>query len=159
MKTDIHPQDYRLVVFQDLNNKTSFLIKSTARTKETIKHTDGQTYPLVKLHITSASHPFYTGLEKVIDVEGRIDKFKSRRQAAKDAQNKLQAKSLKALKKATKPPTDKRKSKPPKALKKATKPPTDERKSKSLDKSIPQTEKTETAKPADSQNTSGDDKA
>ena len=129
MKADIHPQDYRLVVFQDLNNGTSFLIKSTARTKETVKHADGQTYPLVKLHITSASHPFYTGLEKVIDIEGRIDKFKSRRQAAEEAQKQMQSKSLKALKKTTEQAADRRKSKPLKALKpKPTKPPTDERK-------------------------------
>ena len=99
MKADIHPQDYRLVVFQDLNNDTSFLVKSTARTKETVKHEDGQTYPLVKLHVTSASHPFYTGQEKMIDIEGRIDKFQNRRQAAEKAQAQLKAKSLKALKK------------------------------------------------------------
>ena len=94
MKASIHPQNYRPVVFRDLNSNTSFLIKSTAQTKETVKYEDGQTYPLVKLHVTSASHPFYTGLEKVIDIEGRIDKFKVRRQAAKVAQEKLQAKSL-----------------------------------------------------------------
>ena len=88
------------MVFQDLNNSASFLVKSTARTKETIKHKDGQTYPLVKLHITSASHPFYTGQEKMIDVEGRIDKFKSRRQAAEKAKEQLKAKSLKALKRS-----------------------------------------------------------
>ena len=98
MKVDIHPKDYRLVVFKDLNSDTSFLIKSTAQTKETVKHTDGQTYPLVKLHITSASHPFYTGQEKMIDIEGRIDKFKTRRQAAEQSQQAMQAKSLKVLK-------------------------------------------------------------
>lgn len=96
MKADIHPQDYRLVVFQDLSDDASFLIKSTAKTKETVKYKDGQTYPLVKLHITSASHPFYTGLEKVVDTEGRIDKFKNRRQAAETAKAKLAARSLKA---------------------------------------------------------------
>lgn len=100
MKADIHPSDYRPVVFQDLNNNESFLIKSTARTKETVKHKDGQTYPLIKLHITSASHPFYTGLEKMIDIEGRIDKFRSRRKAAEKAQSQLKAKSLKTLKNA-----------------------------------------------------------
>ena len=100
MKADIHPSDYRLVVFQDLNNDASFLVKSAARTKETIKYSDGQTYPLVKLHITSASHPFYTGQEKVIDVEGRIDKFQNRKQAAEQAQQRLQAKSLKNLKRS-----------------------------------------------------------
>ena len=95
MKADIHPQDYRLVVFQDLSNNASFLIKSTAKTKETVKHKDGRTYPLVKLHITSASHPFYTGSEKVIDIEGRIDKFKHRKQASEKARAQLAAKSLK----------------------------------------------------------------
>ena len=90
MKTDIHPTNYRLVVFEDLNNQTRFLIKSTAPSKETTKWTDGQTYPLVKLHITSASHPFYTGQKKLIDVEGRVDKFKARQQAAQRArQNRL----------------------------------------------------------------------
>ena len=107
MKVDIHPKDYRLVVFKDLNSDTSFLIKSTAQTKETVKHTDGQTYPLVKLHITSASHPFYTGQEKMIDIEGRIDKFKTRRQAAEQSQQAMQAKSLKVLKQ-----TEKQKSQP-----------------------------------------------
>ena len=140
MKADIHPQDYRLVVFQDLNNDTSFLIKSTARTQETVKHTDGQTYPLVKLHITSASHPFYTGLEKVIDIEGRIDKFKSRRQAAEEAQKKLQAKSLKALKKTAEQAADKRKSKP-------------------AAKGVPRVKRARAAKPAAGRDASEDDKA
>ena len=142
MKANIHPQDYRLVVFQDLNNDTSFLIKSSARTKETVKHTDGQTYPLVKLHITSASHPFYTGLEKVIDIEGRIDKFKSRQQAAEEAQKTLQAKSLKALKKTTEQAADKQKSKPAAKA-----------------KSAPRTKKAKAVEPAAAQDASGDDKA
>ncbi len=95
MKADIHPRDYRLIVFQDLSNNASFLIKSTAKTKETVKYKDGHTYPLIKLHITSASHPFYTGLEKMVDIEGRIDKFKHRQQASEKARAKLAAKSLK----------------------------------------------------------------
>ena len=93
MKADIHPSSYRSVVFQDINNGQNFLVKSTAQTKETIKYEDGQTYPLVKLHITSASHPFYTGQEKVIDVEGRIDKFENRRRTAEAARKKLRAKA------------------------------------------------------------------
>lgn len=104
MKTDIHPTNYRLVVFQDLNNDHKFLMKSTIATQETIKWEDGQTYPLVKLHVTSASHPYYTGLEKMIDVEGRIDKFKARQNIAKTTQAQLQAKTVKAInKKARKP--------------------------------------------------------
>ncbi len=82
MKKDIHPTNYRPVVFQDLNDNTTFLTKSTVATEETIK-LDGVEYPLVKVHISSASHPFYTGLEKMIDIEGRVDKFKARQEAAK----------------------------------------------------------------------------
>lgn len=64
MKSSIHPQDYRLVVFSDEVAGFAFLTRSTAQTKETIKWEDGQTYPLVKMHISSASHPFFTGEEK-----------------------------------------------------------------------------------------------
>lgn len=85
MKKDIHPKNYRPVVFQDLSDGTMFLTKSTAKTTETIKHTDGQEYPLVKIHISSASHPFFTGQEKLLDIEGRVDKFKARTEAAKKA--------------------------------------------------------------------------
>ena len=82
MKKDLHPQNYRPVVFQDLNNNTTFLTRSTVATDETIK-LDGVEYPLVKVHISSASHPFFTGQEKMIDIEGRVDKFKARQEAAK----------------------------------------------------------------------------
>ncbi len=81
MKKDIHPDQYRPVVFQDLNNNTTFLTKSTVATDETIK-LDGVEYPLVKVHISSASHPFFTGQEKLVDIEGRVDKFKARQKAA-----------------------------------------------------------------------------
>ncbi len=81
MKKDIHAKNYRPVVFQDLNDNTTFLTKSTVATDETIS-LDGVDYPLVKVHISSASHPFYTGQEKLVDVEGRVDKFKARREAA-----------------------------------------------------------------------------
>ena len=84
MKKDIHPSNYRPVVFQDLSNGQTFLTKSTAKTEETIK-LDGEEYPLVKVHISSASHPFFTGQEKLVDVEGRVDKFKARAEAAKKA--------------------------------------------------------------------------
>lgn len=103
MKADIHPDNYRPVVFQDFNDGTCFLVRSTVKTKETIKHEDGQTYPLVKLQITSASHPFYTGQEKIIDTEGRIDKFEKRRQAAEAARARLQAKSKSAAPKQKAP--------------------------------------------------------
>jgi large subunit ribosomal protein L31 len=81
MKKDIHAKNYRPVVFQDLNDDTTFLTKSTVATEETIK-IDGVEYPLVKVHISSSSHPFYTGQEKLVDIEGRVDKFKARREAA-----------------------------------------------------------------------------
>ena len=81
MKKDLHPKDYRLVVFQDLNNNQTYLTRSTVKTDETIK-LDGVEYPLVKVHITGSSHPFYTGEERVLDIEGRVDKFKARAEAA-----------------------------------------------------------------------------
>lgn len=83
MKKDIHPKDYRPVVIQDPSANFAFLTRSTAKTTETIKWEDGKEYPLFKVHISSASHPFYTGQEKLVDVEGRVDKFKARREAAK----------------------------------------------------------------------------
>lgn len=82
MKKELHPDNYRPVVFQDLNNNTTFLTKSTVATDDTIK-LDGVEYPLVKVHISSASHPFFTGQEKLVDIEGRVDKFKARQEAAK----------------------------------------------------------------------------
>lgn len=82
MKSGIHAQDYRPVVFQDISNGEMFLTRSTAKTEETVKYTDGNEYPLVKVHISSASHPFFTGQEKLVDVEGRVDKFKARAAAA-----------------------------------------------------------------------------
>src|SRR5438309_11877407 len=82
MKKDIHPTNYRPVVFQDLNDGTTFLTRSTADAEESIT-LDGVEYPLVKVHISSASHPFFTGQEKLVDIEGRVDKFKARQEAAK----------------------------------------------------------------------------
>lgn len=78
MKKDIHPKDYRLVVFKDISNEYSFITKSTVKTKETIIWEDGMEYPLVKLEISHTSHPFYTGKMKFVDTAGRVDKFKSR---------------------------------------------------------------------------------
>jgi large subunit ribosomal protein L31 len=77
MKPDIHPQ-YREVVFQDVTANFAILTRSTISTKDTIKWADGKEYPLVKLEISSASHPFYTGKHKVLDVGGRVDKFRKR---------------------------------------------------------------------------------
>lgn len=80
MKKDIHPENYRFVVFKDMSNDYAFLTKSTADAKETIEWEDGNEYPLVKLEISHKSHPFYTGKIKLVDTAGRIDKFKNRYQ-------------------------------------------------------------------------------
>jgi large subunit ribosomal protein L31 len=79
MKADIHP-DYREVVFQDLSSDFSFLTRSTVKSKETIKWEDGNEYPLIKVEVSSASHPFYTGKHKLMDTGGRVDRFKRRYQ-------------------------------------------------------------------------------
>ena len=78
MRKDIHPNNYRLVVFKDMTNDYAFLSKSCANSKETIKWEDGNEYPLIKLDISSASHPFYTGVRKHVDAAGRIDRFNNR---------------------------------------------------------------------------------
>lgn len=75
MKKGIHPQEYRTVIFKDLSNDVSFMSKSCANTKDTIEWEDGNEYPLIKLEISSASHPFFTGKMKFVDTAGRIDKF------------------------------------------------------------------------------------
>lgn len=90
MKKDIHPQNYRPVVFQDLNNNETYLTRSTVATDDTIK-LDGVEYPLVKVHISSSSHPFFTGEERIVDIEGRVDKFKARAKAAEEAREKRAA--------------------------------------------------------------------
>ena len=78
MKKGIHPENYRMVVFKDMSNDYMFVSKSTAESKETIKYTDGNEYPLVKLEISDKSHPFYTGKMKLVDTAGRVDRFKKR---------------------------------------------------------------------------------
>jgi len=78
MKQDLHPKEYRTVVFKDMSNETTFLTKSTAPTRETIVWEDGNEYPLVKVEISNTSHPFYTGKSMFVDTAGRIDKFKKR---------------------------------------------------------------------------------
>ena len=78
MKADIHPQNYRLVVFKDMSCDYEFMCRSTVETRETTTWSDGKEYPLVKLEISNQSHPFYTGKLKLVDTAGRIDKFKNR---------------------------------------------------------------------------------
>jgi len=75
MKADIHPSNYRTVVFKDISCDKAFLTKSCANSKEDIVWEDGNTYPLVKVEISNESHPFYTGKMKFVDTAGRIDKF------------------------------------------------------------------------------------
>ena len=77
MKKDIHPTDYRPVVFKDMSNGDMFLTRSTCKTKETIEF-EGETYPLIKVEISNTSHPFYTGKATLVDTAGRVDKFLSR---------------------------------------------------------------------------------
>ena len=77
MKKDIHPSDYREVVFKDMSNEEIFITRSTVASKETIE-VEGKTYPLVKLEITSSSHPYFTGKQKLVDTAGRVYKFMQR---------------------------------------------------------------------------------
>ena len=77
MKKGIHPDNYRPVVFKDMSNEDVFITRSTINAKETIE-IDGDTYPLVKIEISSSSHPFYTGKSSLVDTAGRVDKFMSR---------------------------------------------------------------------------------
>ena len=77
MKKGIHPENYRPVVFKDMSNGDMFLSKSTAKTNDTVEF-EGETYPVVKVEISSTSHPFYTGKSKLVDTAGRVDKFMSR---------------------------------------------------------------------------------
>jgi large subunit ribosomal protein L31 len=78
MKKGLHPENYRFVVFKDMSNGYSFLSRSSAPTRETVKWEDGNEYPLIKLEISNTSHPFFTGQKMLVDTAGRIDKFKKR---------------------------------------------------------------------------------
>ncbi len=79
MKKDIHPKGYRFVVFKDMSNGVTFLSKSSAQSRETIKYEDGNEYPLdPNWKISNTSHPFFTGKNMLVDTAGRIDKFKKR---------------------------------------------------------------------------------
>lgn len=82
MKKDIHPQNFRPVVFEDQGSGARFLIGSTVETEATTVH-EGKEYPLFQVEISSASHPFYTGIKTTIDRAGRVDKFKQRALKAK----------------------------------------------------------------------------
>ena len=77
MKKGIHPENYRPVAFKDMSNDEVFISRSTINSKDTIE-IDGVTYPLIKLEITSSSHPFYTGKQTLVDTAGRVDKFMNR---------------------------------------------------------------------------------
>lgn len=100
MKNGIHPDNYRLVVIEDTSNGFKFLTKSTAKTDETTKWEDGKEYPVLKVHISSASHPFYTGEEKILDVEGRVDRFKARAEAAQKKRDAMANKAKKQAKRS-----------------------------------------------------------
>ena len=91
MKKSLHPDNYRLVVFEDLNNGFRFLTRSTVAAEDKTKWDDGNEYPLIKVHITSASHPFFTGEERILDIEGRVDKFKARAAAGAASKDKRAA--------------------------------------------------------------------
>lgn len=77
MKAGIHPE-YRDVVFQDVTSDFKILTRSTLSSKESVKWEDGTEYPLIKVEVSSSSHPFYTGQNKLIDTSGRVDKFRKR---------------------------------------------------------------------------------
>lgn len=77
MKKDIHPE-YREVVFKDLSSDFAFLTRSTVKTSETIQWEDGNEYPLVKMDVSSQSHPFFTGKQNIVDTAGRVDRFRKK---------------------------------------------------------------------------------
>ena len=87
MKKGIHPDTYRLVAFRDMSNGHTFVTRSTANTKESVKLDDGVEYPLVKLEISNTSHPFYTGKMKFVDTAGRVDKFYNKYKKHYDKKN------------------------------------------------------------------------
>ena len=98
MKKAIHPDNYRLVVFEDLNNGARILTRSTVAAEGSTKWEDGNEYPLLKVHISAASHPFFTGEERILDIEGRVDKFKARFAAGAANKDKRAAAAQKAAK-------------------------------------------------------------
>ncbi|PSR05625.1 MAG: 50S ribosomal protein L31 [Bacteroidetes bacterium SW_10_40_5] len=80
MKKEVHPENYRPVVFKDMSNGTTFLTRSCVQTEETIEWDDGSKYPLYKVEISNTSHPFYTGKKIFVDTAGRVEKFKRKYQ-------------------------------------------------------------------------------
>jgi large subunit ribosomal protein L31 len=92
MKKDIHPKNYRLVVFKDMSNGYTFMTRSTTASRETIKMDDGKEYPLIKLEISNTSHPFFTGKMKLVDSAGRVDKYMSRYKDHMDKKKKQEKK-------------------------------------------------------------------
>lgn len=85
MKKDIHPKEYRSVIFEDVTAGKRFLVGSTIHADKTDTYDDGKEYPLVQVEISSASHPFYTGESKIVDTAGRVEKFKARQAKAKSS--------------------------------------------------------------------------
>ncbi|OHA24289.1 MAG: 50S ribosomal protein L31 [Candidatus Taylorbacteria bacterium RIFCSPLOWO2_01_FULL_44_26] len=83
MKKDIHPANYRQVIFSDNSSGAKFLLYSTIETKKVEKWTDGKEYPVFFVEISSASHPFYTNQEKIVDTAGRVERFKTRQSKSK----------------------------------------------------------------------------
>ncbi len=88
MKKDLHPKDYRLVVFKDMSNEYSFMTRSTIKSKDTIVWEDGKEYPLIKLEISNTSHPYFTGKMKLVDTAGRVDRFMNKYKKHIDAKSK-----------------------------------------------------------------------
>jgi large subunit ribosomal protein L31 len=89
MKEDIHPDNFRPVIFHDTTSGEQFLFKSTVETEETGEY-EGEEYPLTRIEMSSTSHPFYTGVEKVVDTAGRVEKFEARSQKAEEKQKQQQ---------------------------------------------------------------------
>ncbi len=83
MKADIHPKGFRPVIFHDNSSGDRFLVHSTVKTEATEKWDDGNEYPITYVDVSSASHPFYTGQEKVMDTAGRVERFKARASKAR----------------------------------------------------------------------------
>ena len=110
MKSSIHPTTYRPVVFSDEAAGFSFLTQSTADSSETVKWEDGNEYPLLEVYISSDSHPFYTGKEKLVDIEGRVDRFKAKTEKASKMRAQAAAKAAKqAQRKSNRPVSEAKK--------------------------------------------------
>ena len=99
MKKKLHPTNYRPVVFQDLNNGDQFITRSTVAAEDKVI-IDGIEFPLIKVHISRTSHPFFTGEERIVDIEGRVDKFKARSAAGAAAKDRRAAAAQKMTKRA-----------------------------------------------------------